>query len=103
MTGPACAGGCVPFYPGPMPRAGPVGGVRRANAGQVLPTRSRRLPGRADGGPTCVSYVCHMCVICVSYVCHNCVIYEQKFNFSAGRPPDRQKSKKVPAGFLCYI
>ena len=28
-------------------------------------------------------------VICVSYLCHIYVIYEQKFNFPAGRPPDR--------------
>ena len=92
MTGPACAAGCVLFYPGPMPRAGPVGVVRRAKAGQVLPTRSRRTPGRADGGPACASCLCHICVI-----------YEQKFNFSVGRPPDRPKAKKVQPRFLCYI
>ena len=102
MTGPACAGGCVPFYPGPMLRAGPARRVRRSKAGQCRPVPGDRLDGR-DGGPTCVSYACHICVICVSYLCHICVIYEQKFNFSAGRPPDRRKAKKCPAGFLCYI
>lgn len=98
MTGPACAGGCVPFYPGPMPGAGPARSVRRANAGQCRPVPGDRLDERTAG-----RLVRHMCVICVSCLCHICVIYEQKFNFSAGRPPDRQKSKKGPRWiFMLY-
>ena len=50
-----------------------------------------------------VSYACHICVICASYLCHICVIYEQKFNFSAGRPLDRRKAQTGPVIFLCYI
>lgn len=47
-------------------RAGPARRVRRSEAGQLLPTRSRRPPGRADGGPICVSCLCHVCVIFMS-------------------------------------
>ena len=61
MTGPACAGGCVPFYPGPRLRAVPARRVRRANAGQVLPVPGDRLDDRTAG-----RHVCHVCVIIVS-------------------------------------
>ena len=97
MTGPACAGGCVPFYPGPMPRAGPVRGVRRANAGQVLPTRSRRPPGRSAD----------MCVICVSCLCHNCVMFcaifvsfmNKSLIFRPGDRPTAKRPKKSRLDF----
>ena len=85
-----------------LPRADAPGGaspgVRRANAGQVLPVPGDRLDER-----TAVRLVCHVCVIIVSCLCHICAIYEQKFNFSAGRPPDRPKAKKGQPRFLCYI
>lgn len=55
-----------------LPRAdAPVCASPARAPGQVLPTCSRRPPGRADGGPVCE---CHNCVIIVSYVCHMCVI-----------------------------
>ena len=51
--------------------------------------RSRRPPGRADGGRhvrhncvICVSYLCHMRVIFVSYACHICVIIVSFMNKS---------------------
>ena len=88
MTGPACAAGCVLFYPGPMP------GLYQPGACAVLmPAKfCRPVPGGCLDERTAGRHVCH-----------NCVNYEQKFNFSAGRPPDRRKAKNGPAGFLCYI
>ena len=61
MTGPACAAGCVSFFPGPKPRAGSARRVRRANAGRVLPVPGGRLDERTAG-----RHVCHVCVIIVS-------------------------------------
>ena len=99
MTGPACAAGCVPFYHGPMPRAGPA----RACAVLMPAKFCRPVPGDRLDERTAVRLVCHVCVIIVSCLCHICAIYEQKFNFSAGRPPDRPKAKKGQPRFLCYI
>ena len=81
------------FTPG-LAQPGACAGLKPANFCRPVP--GDRLDERTAG-----RYVCHVCVMFVSYLCHNCVIYEQKFNFSAGRPPDRPKAKKGPSGFLC--
>lgn len=98
MTGPACAAGCVSFSPGRSPGLGQPGACA-----VLMPVKfCRPVPGDRLDERTAGRHVSHNCVIFVSCLCHNCVNYEQKFNFSAGRPPDRKKAKKVPAGFLCY-
>ena len=88
-----------PFTPGRSPGLGQPGACA-----VLMPVKfCRPVPGDRLDERTAGRHVCHMCVICVSCLCHKCVIYEQKFNFSAGRPPDRRKAKKKPVWiFMLY-
>ena len=100
MTGPACAGGCVPFYPGPMLRAVPARRVRRANAGQVLPVPGGRLDERTAG-----RHVCHNCVMfCVMFCVIIVSIMNKSLIFRQGYRPTAKRPKMARLDFyVIYI